>query len=182
MSLRAPHKSDPKIVYENPYSHVYSQKVDFGSFSKEYFVTHFGEKAGVVIVRNDEILCIRQYRLFLDRAALEIPGGKVDVGETAEQAAIRECVEETGIRCRRLKPLLNYHQGLEAVYTYVHLFYCDDFEEIPGFTPHQGEVESIEWVPFSRSLEMITEGKIVDSFSILALLSYRVFQDEEQKI
>ena len=46
----------------------------------------------------------------------------------------------------------------------------------------KGEVESIEWVPFSRCLEMIKEGKIIDSFSILALLSYRVFQDEQQKV
>jgi 8-oxo-dGTP diphosphatase len=46
----------------------------------------------------------------------EFPGGKIEPGETPEAAAIRECLEETGI-C--VEPLFRYP---EHVHTYDHDF------------------------------------------------------------
>lgn len=40
---------------------------------------------------------------------LDFPGGKVDKGETHEQAAIREFEEETGYKIGRIMPLWNMH-------------------------------------------------------------------------
>lgn len=50
----------------------------------------------VVLLCGDSVLLIRRYwPPFADRWAL--PGGHVDRGETARQAAVRELREETGI-------------------------------------------------------------------------------------
>ena len=172
MSHLKPVKGESQVVYRNKYSYVYSQKVDFGSFSKEYFVTHFGEKAGVLVVKDDTLLLVRQYRLLIDGLSYEIPAGKVDEGEDPKITAIRECEEETGIRCRNLVSLLDFQYSLESVYSPNHLFYTKDFDVVRAFSPSPEEVLAVDWVKIPRCLRMIEDGEIADIFSILALLYY----------
>ncbi len=45
---------------------------------------------------DGDIVMVRQFRPNLGRMTLELPAGAIDPGETAEQAAAREIVEETG--------------------------------------------------------------------------------------
>lgn len=54
----------------------------------------------VPITRQREIVLVRQYRHGPQRLTLEIPGGLVDPGEDPAEAALRECLEETGYRAR----------------------------------------------------------------------------------
>ncbi|HIK02919.1 TPA: NUDIX hydrolase [archaeon] len=50
----------------------------------------------ILVAKDDKILLIkRKYEPFKGKYAL--PGGFVEYGETVEQAAVRECKEETGI-------------------------------------------------------------------------------------
>ncbi len=98
-------------------------------------------------------------------------------GKFPAAAAVRECLEETGIRCANPRPLLFYHTGLDTVYNPTYLFYSD---EIAGVhepqSIHQQEVNSSEWLPLTGCLEMITAGQIQDNFTIAALLAYRVLR------
>ena len=175
-TMAKPQKQPKEIVYRNKYSHIYSQKVDFGSFMKEYFVNEFRERVGILVIRDGSVLLVRQYRLLIDDLSWEIPGGEVAENETPRESIIRECFEETGIRCRQVKPLLTYNQSLECVQTFTHLFYTKDFDDNHTFTPALNEVQSIQWVPWEQCFKMIKEGKMNDSFTVLALLAYRVFE------
>jgi len=49
-----------------------------------------------------DVLLIEQYRNGTDKITLEIPGGMVDAGEEAVEAARRELEEETGYRAEQL--------------------------------------------------------------------------------
>jgi ADP-ribose pyrophosphatase len=59
----------------------------------------------IPITADDEVVMIRQYRHGAQRVTLEIPGGLVDPGEDPAEAALRECLEETGYRATRAEPL-----------------------------------------------------------------------------
>jgi ADP-ribose pyrophosphatase len=162
-----------QVVYRNKYQQIYQVRADFSSFSKEYFVIDTGEKAGMIVVRGDQVLLVRQYRLLIDGLSWEIPGGKVDEGEAPVDAALRECLEETGVRCLDPQPLLFYHAGLDTSNNPTYLFHTEQIAE--GREPeqiHAQEVSGAEWVPLARCIEMIYTGEIVDSFSVIGLLAY----------
>ena len=59
----------------------------------------------VPITADGQVVMIRQYRHGAQRVTLEIPGGLVDPGEDPAEAAMRECLEETGYRVRHAEPL-----------------------------------------------------------------------------
>lgn len=171
--MRSPVLGPRQVVYEDKYQQIYRVTADFGDFQKEYFVRDSGRRAGVVVVRDESVLLVRQYRLLIDRLSWEIPGGKVDEGESLESAATRECLEETGIACSDLKPLISFHPGLDTVHNPTSIFYCKNHvqQSVVAFNPQ--EVIAHEWVPLSRCVEMIfAQQAIVDSFSIVGLLSY----------
>ena len=61
----------------------------------------------VIAFRGDEFLMVRHAR-----RAWEMPGGKVDAGETPEEAAAREFKEETGYEVDSLEVLESEVGGL----------------------------------------------------------------------
>lgn len=52
-------------------------------------------RAGIVLIEDDKVALIERHRAGLDYFVF--PGGGVDEGETPEQAAVREAMEELGV-------------------------------------------------------------------------------------
>jgi len=55
-------------------------------------------RAGIILIEDNKVALIERHRAGLDYYVF--PGGGVDEGETPEQAAIREAMEELGVEVR----------------------------------------------------------------------------------
>ncbi len=60
--------------------------------------------AGGVVLKDGRLLLIKMRNL-LGEEVWTFPKGHLEEGETAEEAALREVREETGLECRILRPL-----------------------------------------------------------------------------
>ena len=169
-TINLPHKIKSNgIVYEDGYKKIEKITAQFDSFNKEYFVSDFGEKSAVFVVRNKQVLLVRQYRLLINRLSFEVPGGKIDDGESPKESAIRECFEETGVRCTNLKSLIAYDPDLEYTKNHTYVFYTEEIEN-----KHSTEKKNYEWVSMNKCLKMVEDGVITDSLSIIAIMAYQL--------
>lgn len=173
MEWTTPRMKRQTLVYEDRYQRIYNVDARINGTDREYFVTDTGSRAGIVVVNHESVLLVKQHRLLVEGLSWEIPGGQVDPGETPKCAAIRECLEETGVKCLEAETLIFYHLGLDMAYNPTHIFYSEEINEV--FEPKKintQEVSGSEWVPLERCIDMVFKGEILDSFSVVGLLAY----------
>jgi 8-oxo-dGTP pyrophosphatase MutT (NUDIX family) len=73
-------------------------------------------RAGIVLIENDKVALIERHRAGLDYFVF--PGGGVDEGETPEQAAIREAMEELGVEvvARQKVAVIHFDQSIQVYF------------------------------------------------------------------
>jgi 8-oxo-(d)GTP phosphatase len=84
-----------------------------------------------------------------------LPKGKADDGESPEETAIREVLEETGQRCRIVAPLGATRYRVQGGVKEVHWFAMKPLPDSPGFTKN-AEVDRIKWLSRRKLLERLS--------------------------
>ncbi len=131
--------------------------------------------AGVLVHDPDRgVLLLWRHRFITDSWGWEIPAGRVDPGETPDEAAAREVLEETGWKPAPLRPLLRYHPSNGSCDQNFHIFTAPGATHVGEPTdPH--EAERIEWVPVEELRRIIRAGEMRDGLSLTAMLYAMTF-------
>lgn len=97
-----------------------------------------------VLIDGDKVFLIRQTYL----PGWQFCGGGVEPGESAELAASREMVEETGYRPTAPMPLFGFYHNTNSLTNrdHVALFLCRDYELVSAFRPNH-EIAEAGWFP-----------------------------------
>lgn len=84
-----------------------------------------------------------------------LPKGAVSAGETSEQAALREVLEETGLEAKIIQPLDKIEYFFRAGGTLIHKsvdFYLMIYTA-GQLTPQLSEVDDVEWVALPDAIQ-----------------------------
>lgn len=139
-----------------------------GLASREVVVTR--DSVAVAPVTPDgDLVMVRQYRHAGGVELLEIPAGRIDEGESPEDAALRELGEETGYGALELTKIAGFYLAVGFATEYMHLY--EALVE-PDGDPHPDDDEyvQVELVPLSHIADMIKSGEIEDAKTLAALL------------
>ena len=163
---------DRKLMYKGSMLSMYADTIytPDGNTAKWDYIEHSGAAAVVPVLEDGRILLVRQYRNALDRETLEIPAGGINKGEESITAATRE-LEETGYKSDNLEHLISIVTAVA---------FCDEVVEIyvaKNLTKTQQHLDPDEYIEIEAYTtdelsEMIYSGKIQDSKTIAAIMSY----------
>jgi len=107
--------------------------------------------AGGAVVRDDLVAVVHRPK----HDDWSLPKGKLDPGETWEQAALREVEEETGLRCTLAEPLESTRytdrKGRPKEVRYWRMEVAAD----TGFEVSD-EVDELRWVSFAEARALLT--------------------------
>jgi ADP-ribose pyrophosphatase len=93
-----------ETVFSTPWFDV-KAKCYHGS-QDPYYVLKLLDYVSILAITNDgQILLVEQYRPVVEGNTLELPSGHVEEGESPEEAAHRELLEETGYKANEVKLL-----------------------------------------------------------------------------
>lgn len=136
-----------------------------------YGVCEFGQCVGVLpFVDNNNVVMVRQYRyVHQENHRWEMPTGGIRPGETPEQAAQRELMEEGGYRADRLLWVSSYHTSKSVCHETAHL-YIGRGLVAEGAPPDDTEFFERAVMPFDEVLRMVEMSDIRDSMTVIAVL------------
>jgi 8-oxo-dGTP diphosphatase len=113
-------------------------------------VTDRVRAAGGVVMRGNEVLLVHRPRY----DDWTLPKGKLDPGESFEDAAVREVEEETGLRCRLVRELPSTEYEVGGRPKTVRYWLMEPEGEAP-FVPND-ETDDLRWLPPDEARALLT--------------------------
>jgi ADP-ribose pyrophosphatase len=132
-------------------------------------VRHSGG-AAVLLVKDESVLLVKQFRYLYNKEIYEIPAGKLNEGEDPLVAAARELEEETGFKAN-LFHALDIYPTPGYTDEIIHIYFAKNYEYV-GCHLDEGEFLNCEFIPIKNVLEMVDSGEIADAKTIAALYKY----------
>lgn len=144
-------------------------KLPDGRFSTREIIRHNGGAAVVAIDGDNNILLVKQYRIAADQELLEIPAGKLEIGEDPLVCAKRELEEETGLVAGDIKHLFSMYATPGYCKEKLHIYLATDLKE--GHI-HRDEEEFLHVIklPFDIAYKMVMNGQFCDAKTIAGIL------------
>jgi 8-oxo-dGTP pyrophosphatase MutT (NUDIX family) len=115
------------------------------------------------------VLLLWRHRFITDTWGWEIPAGRIETGETPEQAAVRETLEETGWRPGPLTRVGSYAPSNGTSDQIFHVFTAAGATHV-GEPTDIGESERVAWLPVGEVRRLVVDDEVTDGLTLTSLL------------
>jgi ADP-ribose pyrophosphatase len=122
------------------------------------------DSVSIVALEGDLLVLVRQTRAGADERTLELPAGSIEDGETPEECAARELVEECGLTAESWRKLGSYWAAPDYSTEYVHAFEATELADVGIGEREEGDDLVMERLPLRGVL-----GEISDANSLATL-------------
>ena len=161
-----------QTLFGHPLVRIAKDTVAHGDRSASYYCLESPVDAisCVAVTGNKQIVLTRQYRHAVREVILDLPGGRMNGGESPEQAVARELEEETGFRAGRLELLCRYSPFPGWVRATMNIYLATDLARTQQ-NLDDGEELEVVILPIAEVLQMILRGEAIDASLQLGLLT-----------
>jgi ADP-ribose pyrophosphatase len=132
-------------------------------------LVHPGAAAIVPLSDANTILLVEQYRTAVGRTTLEIPAGTLEEGESPEECARRELVEETGFTASHWEMVTTYYPSPGYSSEIIHVFKASGLEKVSNADAEL----PLKYISLTEVQAKIKSGEIMDSKTIIGVLMLR---------
>lgn len=140
-------------------------------------VEHNGGVTVAALTKDDELLFVRQFRYPYGEVILELPAGKLELGEDPFKAGVRELREETGAVAENYIDLGKFYPSPGYCGEIIHLYGAT------GITFESQELDedeflNVEKIPLSVAVQMVLNNEIRDGKTQAAVLKMAMRREE----
>jgi len=160
-----------RLVAHSFYVDLDRVETNQGGFKDRLVIRHPSAVSVIALTEADEALLVRQHRYAVDQVTLEFPAGKLEQGETPEDAARRELLEETGFEAAEWTRLLAFAPAGGYSDEIIHVFVARKLTR-SAEEPEGDEILGVETLPLAEVKALAREGKILDGTTIVSLAAY----------
>ena len=168
------HLREEKISGEDVYGGIFLNmkrdqvRLPDGETAVREYLTHPGAVAILAILDDGRILLERQYRYPIAKACIEIPAGKLEVGEDALLCAKRELEEETGYSAKKCSYIRRIHPVISYSTEFIDIYLAE------GLSPGNSHLDAEEFLdvfaaPLEQLIEWVEQGEISDVKTTIAV-------------
>ena len=150
-----------------------------GKTAERVYLTQPGASAALP-VEGDSIYLVQQYRYPIGRVTWELPAGKREPGQTPLACAKAELKQETGLKAASWKKLIVFNPSCAFSNEYLHIYLAENLSRGKN-APDEDEFINVRKFPLKKAYQMVEQGKILDSKTIIGLLLYRVMTGKSKK-
>lgn len=155
-------------------------QLENGKKSIREVVVHHGGVCVAAIDREDRLLLVRQFRYPYGKELLELPAGKIELGEDPRECGIRELQEECGCTADRFEKLAQLYPTPAYCTEVIHIYRASGLHE-SAQKLDDGEFLDVLRIPFAQAVQMVMDGEISDAKTQIGILKLHLLRQAESK-
>ena len=163
-------KVSSKQIFDGKIVKLFVDEVELpnGEIATREIVRHPGAVCVGPLTNEGEVVMVRQFRYPFEEVLLEIPAGKLEIGEDPLEAAKRELEEESGAVAGKIEYMGELYTTVAIFDERIQMYIATDLT-FKDSHPDSDEFITSEKIPLSTLIDMVMRGEIKDSKTQIAL-------------